>query len=70
MSLQTAEGVPRQIFPNLEELVSKYEKPGQGLVVHLSKPIMRNSFCQRGRRVKSEPNVYENTDKDYVDILP
>lgn len=58
MSLQTAEGVPRQIFPNLEELVSKYEKPGQGLVVHLSKPIMRNSFCQRGRRVKSEPNVY------------
>ncbi|XP_028720174.1 SH2 domain-containing protein 1B [Peromyscus leucopus] len=68
--IQTAEGVPRQIFPNLEELVSKYEKPGQGLVVHLSKPIMRNSFCQRGRRAKSEPNVYENTDKDYVDILP
>ncbi|OBS82822.1 hypothetical protein A6R68_23191 [Neotoma lepida] len=57
--IQTAEGVPRQIFPNLEELISKYEKPGQGLVVHLSNPIMRNSFYPRGRGLKAEQNVYD-----------
>lgn len=58
MSLQTVEGAPKQIFPNLEELISKFEKPGQGLVVHLSNPVRKKSFCPRGRRVTSEPNVY------------
>ncbi|CAH6789448.1 Sh2d1b2 [Phodopus roborovskii] len=59
LCLCTVEGAPKQIFPNLEELVSNYEKPGQGLVVHLSNPIMRNSFYQRGRRMKLELNVYD-----------
>ncbi|KAK7816366.1 hypothetical protein U0070_020881 [Myodes glareolus] len=68
--IQTVEGAPKQIFPNLEELISKFEKPGQGLVVHLSNPVRKKSFCPRGRRVTSEPNVYENTNEDYVDVLP
>ncbi|ERE73191.1 SH2 domain-containing protein 1B [Cricetulus griseus] len=68
--IETVEGAPKQIFPNLEELVSKYEKPGQGLVIHLSNPMMRSGFCPRGRRMKLEMNVYENTNEDYVDILP
>ncbi|XP_060220625.1 SH2 domain-containing protein 1B isoform X1 [Meriones unguiculatus] len=68
-NIQTKEGSPKQIFPNLEELVSKYEKPGQGLVVHLSNPIMRKSFCPR-ETSKLELNVYENSDEDYVDVLP
>jgi EWS/FLI1 activated transcript 2 len=58
MSLQTNAHTPRTIFPNLQELVSKYGKPGQGLVVHLSNPIMRNNLCQRGRRMELELNVY------------
>ncbi|MEJ1270323.1 SH2 domain containing 1B1 [Cricetulus griseus] len=56
--IETVEGAPKQIFPNLEELVSKYEKPGQGLVIHLSNPMMRSGFCPRGRRMKLEMNVY------------
>lgn len=57
-------------YYRIEELVSKYGKPGQGLVVHLSNPIMRNNLCQRGRRMELELNVYENTDEEYVDVLP
>lgn len=68
--IQTVEGAPKQIFPNLEELISKFEKPGQGLVVHLSNPVTKKSSCPRGRRVTSELNVYENTSDDYVDVLP
>lgn len=70
MSLQTEADTPKKIFPNLQELVSKYEKPNQGLVVPLSNPIMRNDLRPRGRREELELNVYENTDKEYVDILP
>lgn len=68
--IETDAHSPRTIFPNLQELVSKYGKPGQGLVVHLSNPIMRNNLCQRGRRMELELNVYENTDEEYVDVLP
>uniref|UniRef100_A0A8C0CRC2 SH2 domain-containing protein n=1 Tax=Balaenoptera musculus TaxID=9771 RepID=A0A8C0CRC2_BALMU len=50
--LQTVEGAQRQIFPNLEELISKFEKPNQGLVVHLLRPIKRTRPCLRWRRSK------------------
>lgn len=66
----TEADVPRKIFPNLEELVSKYKKPDQGLVVHLSNPIMRTDLCQKGRRSELELNIYENTNEEYVDVLP
>lgn len=68
--IQTEADTPRKIFPNLKELVSKYEKPGQGLVVHLSNPIMKSNLCPRGRRLEIELNVYENTDEEYVNVLP
>lgn len=68
--IQTEADVPRKIFPNLEELVSKYKKPDQGLVVHLSNPIMRTDLCQKGRRSELELNIYENTNEEYVDVLP
>ncbi|XP_014638773.1 SH2 domain-containing protein 1B [Diceros bicornis minor] len=68
-NIQTVEGARKQIFPNLKELISKFEKPNQGLVVHLSKPIKRTSPCLRWRRskIKLEDN-YGNS--DYVDVLP
>lgn len=52
--LQTVEGAQRQIFPNLEELISKFEKPNQGLVVHLLRPIKRTCPSLRWRRSKIE----------------
>lgn len=52
--LQTVEGVKREIFPNLKELISKFEKPNQGLVFHLVKPIKRTRSSLRWRRSKIE----------------
>ncbi|XP_006209106.1 SH2 domain-containing protein 1B [Vicugna pacos] len=69
--IQTVEGTKRQVFPNLKELISKYEKPNQGLVVHLLKPIKRTSPCLRWRRSKIQlDSIYENSNSDYVDLLP
>ncbi|XP_010982716.1 SH2 domain-containing protein 1B [Camelus dromedarius] len=69
--IQTTEGTKRQVFPNLKELISKYEKPNQGLVVHLLKPIKRTSPCLRWRRSKIQlDSIYENSNSDYVDPLP
>jgi hypothetical protein len=57
--LQTAESAPKQIFPDLKELIATYEKPGQGLVVHLLNPIKRTSFCPRWRRSRQQnSNIY------------
>ncbi|XP_023366603.1 SH2 domain-containing protein 1B isoform X2 [Otolemur garnettii] len=68
--IQTAEGSRRQIFPNLKELVSKFEKPNQGLMFPLLNPINRSSPCLRWRTSKLElGDNYENS-QDYVDILP
>ncbi|XP_047406141.1 SH2 domain-containing protein 1B [Sciurus carolinensis] len=64
--IQTLEGTPKLIFPNLKELISKFEKPNQGLVVHLSNPIKRTSPNLRWRRLQIELN--ENN--DYVSVLP
>ncbi|XP_020026238.1 SH2 domain-containing protein 1B [Castor canadensis] len=69
--IQTAESAPKQIFPDLKELIATYEKPGQGLVVHLLNPIKRTSFCPRWRRSRQQnSNIYVNSDSDYVDVLP
>ncbi|XP_013220969.3 SH2 domain-containing protein 1B [Ictidomys tridecemlineatus] len=66
--IQTLEGTPKQIFPSLKELISKFEKPNQGLAVHLSKPIKRNSPSLRRRRLKVK--LDENNDDNYVNVLP
>uniref|UniRef100_A0A8C6H345 SH2 domain containing 1B2 n=1 Tax=Mus spicilegus TaxID=10103 RepID=A0A8C6H345_MUSSI len=68
--IETEPSTPKTIFPNLEELISKFKTPGQGMVVHLSNPIMRSGFCPGARRLNLEANVYENTDEEYVDVLP
>ena len=52
--LQTVEGVKREVFPNLNELISKFEKPNQGLMFHLVNPIKRTRSCLRWRRSKIE----------------
>lgn len=58
ISLQTKPSTSKEVFKTLEELISRFKTPGQGMVVHLSNPIMRRSFCPRGRRLKLELNVY------------
>ncbi|XP_014685006.3 SH2 domain-containing protein 1B [Equus asinus] len=69
--IQTVEGARKQIFPNLRELISKFEKPNQGLVVHLSKPIKKTSPRPRWRRstIKLDDS-FGNSNSDYVDVLP
>uniref|UniRef100_A0A8C2NCA5 Uncharacterized protein n=1 Tax=Capra hircus TaxID=9925 RepID=A0A8C2NCA5_CAPHI len=64
----TVEGVKREVFPNLNELISKFEKPNQGLMFHLVNPIKRTRSCLRWRRSKIE--LDENSGSDYVDVLP
>ncbi|XP_006142304.1 SH2 domain-containing protein 1B [Tupaia chinensis] len=69
--IQTTEGVPKQIFPNLKELISKFEKPDQGLVVQLSKPIKKTNPYLMWRSSKLElDSIYENSEDDYVNVLP
>ncbi|XP_037360344.1 SH2 domain-containing protein 1B [Talpa occidentalis] len=71
-NIQTAEGAKKQTFSSLKELVSRYEKPNQGLVVHLLKPVKRSSPCLRWRRSKLDLeetyDVYSGN--DYVHVLP
>ncbi|XP_026955004.1 SH2 domain-containing protein 1B isoform X1 [Sagmatias obliquidens] len=70
-NIQTVEGAQRQTFPNLEELISKFEKPNQGLVVHLLRPIKRTCPSLRWRRSKIQlDGIYENSNSDYVAVLP
>uniref|UniRef100_A0A8C3YEC7 SH2 domain containing 1B n=1 Tax=Catagonus wagneri TaxID=51154 RepID=A0A8C3YEC7_9CETA len=69
-TIQTVEGAQKQIFPNLKELISKFEKPNQGLVVHLLKPVKRTSPCLRWRRSKIDLEVFMNSNSDYVEVLP
>ncbi|XP_037681406.1 SH2 domain-containing protein 1B isoform X2 [Choloepus didactylus] len=66
--IQTVEGAQKQIFPNLEELISKFEKPNQGLVVHLLNPVRRTSPSLQWKRSKIK--LDENSNSDYVDVLP
>ncbi|KAM5201714.1 SH2 domain-containing protein 1B isoform 3-T3 [Hipposideros larvatus] len=69
--LQTAEGTKKLRFLNLKDLISRFEKPNQGLVVPLLKPIQRSTPCLRWRRSKVErDSIYENSNSDYVEVLP
>lgn len=54
LCLQTTEDARKLIFPNLEQLISQFEKPDQGLVVALQKPIARSGPCLRERRLRLE----------------
>ncbi|XP_006873499.1 PREDICTED: SH2 domain-containing protein 1B [Chrysochloris asiatica] len=66
--IQTVEGTRNQIFPNLKELISKYEKPNQGLVIPLLTPVKKMNICPTWRRTKIKLN--DNINSDYVDVLP
>ncbi|XP_075396570.1 SH2 domain-containing protein 1B [Tenrec ecaudatus] len=70
-TIQSVENHQKQTFSSLQELISKYEKPNQGLVVHLSRPIKRMSRGQRWRRSQMKFNdIYENCSSEYVEVLP
>uniref|UniRef100_A0A0D9S371 SH2 domain containing 1B n=1 Tax=Chlorocebus sabaeus TaxID=60711 RepID=A0A0D9S371_CHLSB len=68
--IQTTEGSPKQVFPSLKELITKFEKPNQGMVVHLLKPIRRTSPSLRWKGSKLELETFMNSNSDYVDVLP
>ncbi|XP_006887500.1 PREDICTED: SH2 domain-containing protein 1B [Elephantulus edwardii] len=70
--IETMEGIQKQNFPSLKEMISKFGKPNQGLVVNLLKPIMRPGTCLERRRLEMTMNgIYGNSDNDdYVDVLP
>ncbi|XP_066476457.1 SH2 domain-containing protein 1B-like [Tiliqua scincoides] len=44
--IQTSEGSPKQDFRTLKDLVSTYEKPNQGLVIHLRYPVNKPTTHQ------------------------
>ncbi|XP_044532220.1 SH2 domain-containing protein 1B [Gracilinanus agilis] len=71
-TIETAEGVRREVFPNLKELISKFEKPNQGLVVHLCYAVEKNNVYQRCTNPQTAScDVYANfSDDDYVEVLP
>ncbi|XP_049491239.1 SH2 domain-containing protein 1B [Panthera uncia] len=70
-NIQTVEGAPKKIFPDLKELISAFEKPNQGLVVHLVRPIKKTSSRPRWRRSQIKlDSIYENSNSEYVEVLP
>ncbi|XP_002920155.1 SH2 domain-containing protein 1B [Ailuropoda melanoleuca] len=70
-NIQTVEGAPKRLFTDLKELISTFEKPNQGLVVQLGHPMKQASFCPRWRRSQIKlDSIYENSNSDYVEVLP
>lgn len=70
-NIQTVEGAPQMLFSNLKELISTFEKPNQGLVVQLRHPIKQASSRPRWRRSQIQlDSIYENSNSDYVEVLP
>ncbi|XP_015282824.1 PREDICTED: SH2 domain-containing protein 1B-like [Gekko japonicus] len=68
--IQTSERGPRQDFRTLKDLVANYEKPNQGLVIHLCYPVNRSTFHQ-GPQHSHNPRDYVDTeDGDYIDVVP
>ncbi|XP_053547445.1 SH2 domain-containing protein 1A [Bombina bombina] len=39
---EAAPGVPRRMFRKVQNLISAYEKPNQGIAIHLQYPVERN----------------------------
>uniref|UniRef100_A0A5F8H900 SH2 domain-containing protein n=1 Tax=Monodelphis domestica TaxID=13616 RepID=A0A5F8H900_MONDO len=69
-TIETAEGVRRELFPNLNELISKYQKPNQGLVIRLCYPVEKNNVYQSSTNLQAA-SVYANSSSDdYVEPLP
>ncbi|XP_039601453.1 SH2 domain-containing protein 1B [Polypterus senegalus] len=83
-TLQTCSGLEEKFFKNLKEMISYYEKPHRGLIIHLRYPVKRKKTKlikhepekepeyanQLGASMQAEPTYEEITDDDYVDVLP
>lgn len=41
-SAEAAPGVPKRMFRKIQNLISAYTKPGQGIATHLQYPVERN----------------------------
>nr|XP_056714601.1 SH2 domain-containing protein 1B-like [Euleptes europaea] len=69
--IQASERGPRQDFRTLKDLVANYEKPNQGLVIHLGCPVNKSTFHQGPQHRQDVPGVYaEIEDADYIDVEP
>ncbi|XP_063300677.1 SH2 domain-containing protein 1B-like [Pelobates fuscus] len=76
--IQTAFGVKENVFKDIKDLISNYEKPNRGLVHCLLHPvnverISLGSLKQRGsmRSFEEVEDTYaEVDDRDYVEVLP
>ncbi|XP_028359150.1 SH2 domain-containing protein 1B [Phyllostomus discolor] len=71
--IQTADSVPNQAFPSLQELVSKFRKPNQGLVFPLLNPVERAGPGLRWQSSKvdtEDDDDYENCSSEYIEVLP
>ncbi|XP_068950757.1 SH2 domain-containing protein 1B isoform X2 [Petaurus breviceps papuanus] len=73
-TIETEENIKKVLFPNIKELISKFEKPNQGLVVHLRYPVEKNNIYQSDRSPPTPAaweEDYVNVDReDYVEVLP
>ncbi|XP_054830822.1 SH2 domain-containing protein 1B-like isoform X2 [Eublepharis macularius] len=56
--IQTSERGPKQDFRTLKDLVANYEKPNQGLVIHLCYPVNRTEFHQGSQHHHEDPGEY------------
>ncbi|XP_048350543.1 SH2 domain-containing protein 1B-like [Sphaerodactylus townsendi] len=68
--IQTSDSGPRQDFRTLKDLVAKYEKPNQGLVIHLRYPVNRSTFQQGSEHGHGNSDYAEIEDADYIDVEP
>ncbi|XP_020844280.1 SH2 domain-containing protein 1B [Phascolarctos cinereus] len=74
-TIQTAESGKKVLFPNLKELISKFEKPNQGLVIPLRYPVEKNNVYQSQRNPPAltalDDDDYVNVNNDdYVEVIP
>ncbi|XP_075040467.1 SH2 domain-containing protein 1A [Mixophyes fleayi] len=47
-SAEAAPGVPKRMFRKVQNLISAYKKPGQGIAIHLQHPVERNVSNAKG----------------------
>ncbi|XP_077200351.1 SH2 domain-containing protein 1B-like [Paroedura picta] len=68
--IQTSETGLRQDFRTLKDLVANYEKPNQGLAIHLCYPVNRSTFHQGPQQHHGPRNYVDVEDGDYIDVEP
>ncbi|XP_074077957.1 SH2 domain-containing protein 1B [Macrotis lagotis] len=66
--IETAENARKMLFPNLKELISKFEKPDQGLMVQLRYPVKKNNVYHIYRNSPAALDDDDDDDDDYVNV--